>query len=367
MRDRRWCRPTSHGVGQICEAFAHQHRARRIRIHAGENDASHRYVRDHALIDVESHVAEAGLAREGSFVEFERLTAKIHAIGEEALLADQSAWIRNSERRRVCGVHSPPRLHGVQLALSTDAEGELEWTPSFEATSAPTTGNGVEFEIEDIDLIEADLVYHDDVTGETTRTRLHRLRLDLDDGGREAELQVAGALDDVEFELEGRFERLTNDPRDGLVGKLEGRVEQGRIEAAGTVVSPLQLRGVDLEFTAQLTEPLLVGGLELPPAVATGRLRDSEGQLGLEDLEIELERESNRLSVSGRVRDLIGDPQLELVARVELEDASLLAQLGDLELPDLGPIHGSALLTSADGAFHLAMSRWMSVVREARA
>ena len=158
----------------------------------------------------------------------------------------------------------------------------------------------------------------------------------------------------MEFELEGRFERLTNDPLDGLVGKLEGRVEQGRIEASGTVVSPMQLRGVDFEFTAQLTEPLLVGGLELPPAVATGRLRDAEGQLGLEDLEIELERESNRLSVSGGVRDLIGDPQLELVARVELEDASLLAQLGDLELPDLGPIHGSALLTSADGAFHLA-------------
>ena len=245
-------------------------------------------------------------------------------------------------------------LYGVRLAISTDAAGELEWKPSFEATFTSESGEGMGVEIDDLDLSDVEIVYRDGVTGETTRSRLDSLRLDLEEGGRRAELVASGAVDGVEFELEGRLERITDDTLQGYVGEFEGRLEQGRIEAAGTVISPLELRGVDFRFTARLTEPLLVGGVELPPAVATGWLRDREGQLGLEDLEIEIARESNRLSVSGDVSDLIGDPKLQLELRVELQDASFLTQLIDLELPELGPIDGSALLASADGAFHLA-------------
>jgi hypothetical protein len=248
-------------------------------------------------------------------------------------------------------------LHGVRLAIATDAEGELNWMPNLAAADSQAPSGGIEVAIEDVDVEEADIVYHDGVTGDTTRSRLARLRLDLEDGGREVEVTASGEVDGVAFDLEGRFERSADDPRQGYAGSIEGRVAQGRIEASGSVVAPLQLSGVDLQFTVRLPDLSALGGFagipELRPVVAMGRLRDHEDQIGVEELQIEIGRGPTRAHFSGEVRDLIGSPEVEVAARVELSNTRVLAPLFEFELPELGPLRGSASLRTTNGDFHL--------------
>jgi hypothetical protein len=84
-----------------------------------------------------------------------------------------------------------------------------------------------------------------------------------------------------------------------------------------------------------------------------GRLRDHEDQIGVEELQIEIGRGPTRAHFSGEVRDLIGSPEVEVAARVELSNTRVLAPLFEFELPELGPLRGSASLRTTNGDFHL--------------
>ena len=63
-------------------------------------------------------------------------------------------------------------LEGVRLTIATDASGEFEWLPNVGAAESDAPERGVELAIEDVDLEDAQVEYHDGITGETTRTRL---------------------------------------------------------------------------------------------------------------------------------------------------------------------------------------------------
>ncbi len=246
-------------------------------------------------------------------------------------------------------------LEGVRLVIATDASGEFEWLPNLGAAESAAPERGVELAIEDVDLDDVRVEYHDGVTGDTTRIHLEVLRIDVENGGNEIEVLAAGELDEVPFSLEGRFERKGEDPRSGHVGRIEGSIATGRVEASGSVGSALEMRDIDLEFTARLPVigELMPGLGELGPLVATGHLRDRDDQLGLQGLEIQIGPEQRRAVVTGEVLDLIGSPEAKLEARLELESVVPLAALLGFEIPDLGQLRGSASVHATEDSIDL--------------
>ena len=70
------------------------------------------------------------------------------------------------------------------------------------------------------------------------------LRFDVDPDDGELDLTARGAVDGLEFEVEGRVAPPAGKAEGPYVASLEGRVEHASFEASGTVHSPAQLRGI---------------------------------------------------------------------------------------------------------------------------
>ena len=118
--------------------------------------------------------------------------------------------------------------------------------------------------------------------------------------------------------------------------------------------SPLELRGLDLAFKAELPDVLRMApeGSSLAPLPATvsGRLIDRDRIVGVRDLALETEANAGvHARLSGEVRDLKSFAGVELDLEVRMHDLSLLAPLVDWPLPKGVAVEGSATLSARDG------------------
>jgi hypothetical protein len=192
-------------------------------------------------------------------------------------------------------------LRGIDVTLDLNAEGAglLPWP--------------AERRLETFLSLEADLVASDE------------------DGtlGVEGELHASGRDDSIAIDLVGG--------QDDVSGFREIDVRAG-------------LRSSDLRVLARaagLQQPLPAIG----PVVARGRIRDRDGKLGVDDLDVRIgQRDDSWLELRGAIRDVVGQAGVTLEATFGAADLHHAQAFTERELPDIGPIRGTATLSDGDGS-----------------
>jgi uncharacterized protein involved in outer membrane biogenesis len=159
--------------------------------------------------------------------------------------------------------------------------------------------------------------------------------------------------------------------RDGSLG-IEGRLravapeERIALELMGGQDDLSRIDDVDLRFELLARNLAVIGealALErtLPdagPVSASGRLRDHDGALGVEELVAQVgRREDTWTEIEGRVDDLFGLRGVRLSGRFGAQDLDDVAPYLTYRPPDIGPIRGSANLSDADGSLGLERFR----------
>jgi uncharacterized protein involved in outer membrane biogenesis len=247
-------------------------------------------------------------------------------------------------------------LEGLRVAIHSTPAGDPSWTPDVSAAESERSEGGVSLRIHDVDVEDARISYYDGSTGDTTRTVVEVLRFDVDPDDGELDLTARGAVDGLEFEVEGRVAPPAGKAEGPYVASLEGRVEHASFEASGTVHSPAQLRGIELEIRAQMPH-LKLRGEAVPGSrtTATGRLSDQSGDLGFEGLEVIIgDREGDRVELRGDILDVLDRRHTKLDVDVHLVSLRALEPHLGVALPDLGPVRASGQLRALDGEIDLA-------------
>jgi uncharacterized protein involved in outer membrane biogenesis len=214
------------------------------------------------------------------------------------------------------------------------------------------------FEIRSLELEDVKIFYGDARDGGLWSIQVDRFELASPRFNAPVSVSVSGTMQGSAFDLEGGFGSLAQlvAPKTPFPVHLEGRVFEGDVEIRGQIATPLAFEGVDLEFSAALTD---VGALvsepehilaHLGPIDVKGRLVDRDEVLAIEDLKVTITDPVVRGTLHGSIGDIVAGTGVHLDLEVSLADMSLLEALADRSLPNLAPVVLSANLSDRDGS-----------------
>ncbi|MEE8556983.1 MAG: AsmA family protein, partial [Myxococcota bacterium] len=187
-----------------------------------------------------------------------------------------------------------------------------------------------------------------DFTGELESANLRPLEPMAGRALPEASLVASATLSDAAGALGIEGEVRVADRKGHLSIELSGH--HGDLRALDDVDVRARLHAHDLN----LLESVLPWRVRLPrvgPLDVSARLRGRSGKVSLEDLSLELgNRDRIWAAVRGSVGDLVALEGIELIGEFSGSDVRLVNQLVDRELPDIGPIQGSVVLSDKDGS-----------------
>ncbi|MEQ8195567.1 MAG: AsmA family protein [Rhodospirillales bacterium] len=261
-------------------------------------------------------------------------------------------------------------LVGLDALLETDSKGrgnwELETAKPGDASASSASMIPV---IQEIDIQNLNVTYRDGVSGKTTKASVGELVLFGKDKQSPLDFRFAARYDGLAYRASGTLgsvDTLLNGGRPYAVD-VDGRAAGLFVKLKGSIASPRDLKGLNLDFTAtgkNLAESFKtisarIPGLqdiEAPPVEGfriAGRLTGSPDRLGLAGLDVSL-GDTGKLSVNvkGTVTDVIALQGLNVQVAAsgdEVADTVNLARayvpsLRDISLSPLGPYALSARL-----------------------
>jgi uncharacterized protein involved in outer membrane biogenesis len=166
-------------------------------------------------------------------------------------------------------------------------------------------------------------------------------------------------LDEVE-DLHASFQLA----KAGDLYRLDDLTASARIAGSdarvqGSVTDLLDARHFTLDFDLQSDHPdrlAQLADVKLPPLdrlEATGTLSDKRDVVGVDDLSVLAFTDGASMKVTGSVHDVSNPRNLRLEVQVQAESLASLSRIVDVELPDVGPVQGSATFSGDRQAFHL--------------
>lgn len=191
---------------------------------------------------------------------------------------------------------------------------------------------------------------------------LHRLVLRPEaNGGGYTAVEVVGNLGTRMLEVGGRLGMPASAGKPWGV-HLQGSFDGVQAKAEGTILDPLAGTGIDLALSAQGDEvdKLLHVGRDgqsaaLGPFKLAARLSDGRGALALGDLDITAgRRDALVVTARGAVRDLSALSGVELTLSAEADTLAGLSRLTGGEMPHIGPLKATGLLSGGAGHWKLA-------------
>ncbi len=141
--------------------------------------------------------------------------------------------------------------------------------------------------------------------------------------------------------------------------RASARIAGSDARVHGSVIDLLDARNFTLDFDLQSDHPdrlAQLADMELPPLdrlEATGTLSNKRDVVGVDDLSVLAFTDGASMKVTGSVRDLSNPRSLRLEVQVQAESLASLSRIVDVELPDVGPVQGSATFSGDRQAFHL--------------
>ncbi len=193
--------------------------------------------------------------------------------------------------------------------------------------------------------------------GETTAVEIEAFTLSSDDGAQVFAVSAAGAVDQIDFDLSGRYD-ASPPPAGAAAGaaiEFQGQIAGAKVSGKGSVAEPDGTRSAELEV--QATAPSLhtfakAARRDLPklgPVSASAMLKLDGDTLGVSDLDLTVgDRQQAWLELTGYAHNVTEQRGFSLKADFGVADVRALAPLVG-NPPDIGKVAGKATVADLDG------------------
>jgi uncharacterized protein involved in outer membrane biogenesis len=277
------------------------------------------------------------------------------------LLAVDSVDLAFDSWRLLLGAIEIDRLTlvGVEIHVETDAQGGFPVAHDADALVDEEVSGPLDLRIRRFEAEDVRVFVLDGESEALTTLHLSELSLEADDFDGPIALEARGEIDGAGFDLEGSggpLEELLQ-PTAPYPVALAGRLLEATVEVDGTVADPFDLRGLDVDFTAEVPDVsrLVYEGVKdvprIGPITVSGRLTDPDGVLGAREIAIIVAGESGaRGEATGSIADLEAMRGVVLEAQLDTEDLAFLEPFVGHPLPDDASLHASATLSDRDGS-----------------
>ena len=271
-------------------------------------------------------------------------------------------------------VGEPRRLRGLDVAISGTLpdlavlshafDRELPGTGPIRVSTRLTNADGP-FALRDLRIVtERAKPLRAEITGSIAdlgELRGIELELDMHAEGPELLNRLAQRQIDVLRSLDAGLTVSDGDGSLGIEGEMHarGRDDSVAIDLVGgydalSGISEIDVRAGLRARNTRIFARALGVQRQLPdigPIVANGRLRDRDGTLGVEDLELRIGRHDDTwLELRGSIRDVIRMAGVQLEASFGTVDLRHLRVFLEREPPALGPFQGTASVSDHDGS-----------------
>lgn len=258
-------------------------------------------------------------------------------------------------------------LTGVEVLLETEATGKGNWEFKTSEKSTKSFWTLKELQVENVKILKLKLTFHDGKTGSTSRFVLDSLEASRKPFSSDLTIDLKGTANGQPIKVSGKTGLI----RDLLAHKplevdLLGQVSGARITIAGVIGDVLKLDGIDLKVHASGTD--LAGlaraaGAELPevdtklpktgPFTVKGRLIGSGKTLSLQAAEGSVSRDSLRLAVNGKIKDLLALEGIDLKVKGSGKEVAEIGPLIGTKLPEFGSLDVTGNLSGSSKALAL--------------
>ncbi len=246
---------------------------------------------------------------------------------------------------------------GLELDSASEVAEVAEVVEVVEEIKEPNA-HSLDFRVRRLS-VEKSRVVVERADGPVVMIELEALELTADDLSGSVRIVGHGRYDERRLEYTATLGSLDELLEPSAPYPVDARFRVGGAELEGefngTIDSPLQWVGLDLQFGAKLGDASQwlgpVFGWELPfrQLDLAGRLSNPNGPVALSELRIESDAELPiHLEVDGAVGELFAFAQVELAFKLSAADASALGSLIETPLPE-GPLRAQAVLSDVDG------------------
>ena len=258
-------------------------------------------------------------------------------------------------------------LTGVEVLLETEATGKGNWEFKTDEKSTKSFWALKELQVENVKIVKLKLTFHNGQTGSTSRFVLDSLEASRKPFSSDLTIDLKGTANGQPIKVSGKTGLI----RDLLAHKplevdLLAQVSGARITIAGVIGDVLKLDGIDLKVHASGTD--LAGlaraaGAELPevdtklpktgPFTVTGRLIGSGKTLSLQAAEGSVSRDSLRLAVNGKIKNLLAREGIDLKVKGSGKEVAEIGPLIGTKLPEFGSLDVTGNLSGSSKALAL--------------
>jgi uncharacterized protein involved in outer membrane biogenesis len=251
-------------------------------------------------------------------------------------------------------------LTGVEVLLETEATGKGNWEFKTSEKSTKSFWTPKELQVENVKILKLKLTFHDGKTGSTSRFVLDSLEASRKPFSSDLTIDLKGTANGQPLAVSGKIGLIRNlSAHKQLEVDLLGQVSGARITIAGVIGDVLKLDGIDLKVHASGTDLAGLGraaGAELPETDAFkmgGEVKGSAEALALHDVQGSVSRDSLRLVVNGKIKDLLALEGIDLKVKGSGKEIGDIGPLIGTKLPELGSFDVTGNLSGSSKALAL--------------
>jgi uncharacterized protein involved in outer membrane biogenesis len=268
-------------------------------------------------------------------------------------------------------------LNDADILLETDKNGRGNW--EFVAKTAQEASKPKEQQpaskstmqlpaVNQVDVRNARLAYHDGKTGQTTNLAVRHATLGASGPDDPLKLDVDGAFNNLAFQVAGKLGSMNAMASPGTpfpVNVTGAIADAAKFKVDGTIKEPLAGKGYDLAIVAdgaEIAQLARVAGMQMPavgPFKVEAKIADSApgGNPSVPLLKVELGKPDLALvRAEGAVRDPLGKKGIALTVNVEGREIGAFSGFGIPGLaaplppiPALGPFKATVQVANGPG------------------
>jgi uncharacterized protein involved in outer membrane biogenesis len=261
------------------------------------------------------------------------------------------------------------RLIDTDLLFETGADGQSNWQFSHKPKSS-TGGRVRDVAVQQLDIENLAISMRSGEAGSpATQYKVDSLRLTRSSTDDSMTVALKGSSDGQSVALSGQ----TGPLKDLSAGvrfpvALAGDVAGATVKLDGEIGNVLKLEGLDLTVQASGTDLAALGAgvaVKLPPTgpfELNGKLTGSAKALALSDAQGTISKESIKVSLTGRIGDLMTQKGIRLDLKGSGKNLGELRSILSDKIPDTGPFTAAARVTGS--AQTLAVSNLRATVKQ---
>ena len=248
-------------------------------------------------------------------------------------------------------------LISPDILIETNKEGKGNWVigePSKAEKEAEKAVMG--FNINEIDIQNANLTYKDGVTGETTHLTIEEFKVDTDGFSDPMDIVLKAVYKEIPVNFDGRLGSLASlNENENFPVKFKASVGDIKLKMDGQVGKPKDIKDLDITLTLEaesLATITKLTGKKLPkggPLKINGHFLEDDDIYTIEGLKAEFG--VIKAAIDGTIKDPQQAKGFDLDISLDADSLVSIGKLAEKELPAVGPVKITSHVSEAEGLY----------------